>query len=485
MYISTSVSSLLIYKRILNFTKYVFYEKLLRELGCNEKEKRNKKIINSFLFLCDALYKTFSYYIKIQLNESIYKIFDYSINKWLFLFSYFLIYIICGIIPILILINTEDPDDLKKEMKKRKKKMEKLEKIHEKNKNKENKNNNEDNIEETEILIIDNPDTINFFGNISYKHKRTTEMKKINDIDTDYDINIIDIKKKVQNKIDNKKIIKQLNLVENAEVEEKIDNNKKVSLNEAIKNIKKRKSPFRLVYEKEGIISYLWKFIKNNKLIVFLILYFIYNLTSMNFYNIIEDNYFQKKTIEYLKSRQYEYLLLVFYFGFLIAITNFFFNVNEYYQLAYIYLILFLCNYSLIKFYALKLFKNYYDFTKKKSDDMNLEFIQLFLNANLYSFVIQNIYIEKEGNDYLSINAISGMVDFAYFVIEFIIYQMINNDTLIKILNYVSFFVSCIVELFLFVVFFLLFILYFGTMCECCKNFTNNLKKFLRWLKII
>ena len=50
---------------------------------------------------------------------------------------------------------------------------------------------------------------------------------------------------------------------------------------------------------------------------------------------------------------------------------------------------------------------------------MDLRNIYYFLTANLFSFVIQNIYTEKEGNDYLSINAVSGVIDFFYFVIEF------------------------------------------------------------------
>ena len=338
--------------------------------------------------------------------------------------------------------------------------------------------------EEIELLVKVDESTVNFFGNISQKHKRKKEtQKKKLYLNNEFDIKIIDIKEKVQKK-DINNFINPL-LKDNKITEKELNKLKNDALNEALNNIIERKSPFRLVYETEGTIKYLLKFIKRNKLNIFLILYFIYNLTSMNFYNIIEENYLRKKKLEFLKSRYYEYLLIIICVGFLIGIFNFIFNKNIYYQISIIYIFLLICNFSLINFYALKLFKNYYDYNKKKSDDMDLHIIQLFLYANLYNFIIQNIYIEKEGNDYLSINAIIGVVDFFYIIIEFIIYEMIKNGKLLNIINYISFFVSSIVELYLLVICFVLFFLYLGSDCKCCENVKKKFKHFLQWLNII
>ena len=86
----------------------------------------------------------------------------------------------------------------------------------------------------------------------------------------------------------------------------------------------------------------------------------------MNFYNIIEDKYFEKKNLEFLKSRYYEYLLFIIGIGLFIGLVNLLFYNNIYYRIAYIYWFLSICNATLIEFYALKLFKNYYDYIKKK-----------------------------------------------------------------------------------------------------------------------
>ena len=65
---------------------------------------------------------------------------------------------------------------------------------------------------------------------------------------------------------------------------------------------------------------------------------------------------------------------------------------------------------------------------------------------------------------------------------------MIKNDKILKIINYISFFVSSGVELFLLVICFVLFFLYFGscgTCCKCCEYLKKKFKYFLRWLNII
>ena len=111
---------------------------------------------------------------------------------------------------------------------------------------------------------------------------------------------------------------------------------------------------------------------------------------------------------------------------------------------------------------------------------MDLTITRLFLTANLFSFVIQNIYTEKEGNDYLSINAVSGVIDFFYFVIEFIFYDVVKNDILLNIIDYLSFFISCGVGLFLYVIIVML-MCSSDKGCKCNKKFKN----FLRCIKII
>ena len=200
----------------------------------------------------------------------------------------------------------------------------------------------------------------------------------------------------------------------------------------------------------------------------------------MNFYNIIEENYLERKKIEFLKSNYYKYLLFIIVYGFIIGMSSFFFEFNKYFRLAAIYDILIICDSSLIYFYSTKLFKNYYSFNNKNKNDMNFS---IFLNANLFSFAIQNIYTEKEGNDYLSINAICAVVDFVCLAVEFIIYEIIKNDKIINIINYISFFVSCVVGLFLLVIIFILGILIFISIFKCCSEDTKKkLDNFLKWL---
>ena len=151
------------------------------------------------------------------------------------------------------------------------------------------------------MLVKVDESTVNFFGNISQKHKRKKETRKKKlYLNNEFDIKIIDIKEKVQKKDINNFI--NLLLEDYKITTKELNKLKNDALNEALNNIIERKSPFRLVYETEGTIKYLLKFIKRNKLNIFLILYFIYNLTSMNFYNIIEENYLRKKKLEFLKS---------------------------------------------------------------------------------------------------------------------------------------------------------------------------------------
>ena len=95
----------------------------------------------------------------------------------------------------------------------------------------------------------------------------------------------------------------------------------------------------------------------------------------------------------------------------------------------------------------------------------------MFILSNLYSFIIQNSFIEEEGNNFLSINAIFSIIDFFYFILEFIIIDLIKvNDN--NILNIISFIISLLVEIFLFIL-----------LIICCKYV--NLKKIEKFLKNI
>ena len=188
IYIFTSISSLLIYEVCLDYTKKLIRKFFFENLKIKFFKKREKKIISSVLFFFYFFIKLFTFFIKIKINENIYKKFDYSINKWLFLFYYFLIYIVSGIFPILslIILGCFEKND---------KNLEYIEKY-------ENNNNNND--EEIELLIKVNESTVNFFGNIYYKYKRLKEKKKQNE---DFDINLTEIKKNFK---DNEKINKIL-----------------------------------------------------------------------------------------------------------------------------------------------------------------------------------------------------------------------------------------------------------------------------------
>ena len=102
-------------------------------------------------------------------------------------------------------------------------------------------------------------------------------------------------------------------------------------------------------------------------------------------------------------------------------------NIQKY----YIYLMLFLINIFVIKFYLLNLSKNFYSYSKKNID-IKTHIFELFISSNLYSFIIQNSFIEKSGNDFLSINGVFSIIDFIYYFIEFLFIYLIqvNSKTL-------------------------------------------------------
>ena len=569
MYLCTSITSLFIFNKCLDYTKIIlrfifikkcenseddededddddddddeevdknspeYKEKKFTE-GINASKKFNIRFVESLIFVFDASLKALSYYIKIVLNKIIYRNLDYLNNKWLFLFYYFLIYFICGIISILYFMALDYCEN--------------------------NNNNNNNNNEEIELLIKADESSINFFGNISYKYKRIKKTEKKNEyINNKFDINLIEIKNNVKNNIKNTKIINQLEKYkntliklkktekikkneemvkkfddiinqlekykniqtesdkidkiikkikifessENQNIQTKIDLNnlieeylnklneiekiKEATLNEAINNIIKRKSPFQLVYVKEGICSYLWNFIKKNKLFFFLFLYLFFNIISMNFYNIIEENYLEKKNIEFLSSKHIKYLGSIFLFSILIMFSNLLIITVKYYRLIHIYIYLLGINANLIRFYHINLFKKYYNF-KKKKNDMDVKQYELFLTSNLFGFLLQNIYAEKDGNDYLTINGVVAVFDFIYFIIEYLV-DLFCGDKCLNNLNYVSYYGSWTVEIIIFFIVIILIINYCIDECKCgCGKFTKYpkcLKKFFQCLTII
>ena len=183
------------------------------------------------------------------------------------------------------------------------------------NGNKEDNDNNKDNSDKEEIEVLKKNDesNVNYFGSISYSHKRNYLKESKNKIKENEDlIKLSDIKNKIeQNFNENKKINKIINKY-NVEKIEEIENDKelreKIKMNDdELKVIKKnvietslnkifnRKYEFNLVYQKEGLVSYFCNYVKKNNLFIFMLIYFIYLISSMNFYNIIENDYIEKK----------------------------------------------------------------------------------------------------------------------------------------------------------------------------------------------
>ena len=101
----------------------------------------------------------------------------------------------------------------------------------------------------------------------------------------------------------------------------------------------------------------------------------------------------------------------------------------------------------------------------------------MFILSNLYSFIIQNSFIEEEGNNFLSINAIFSIFDFLYFIFEFIIIDLtkVNNN---NILNIISFIISLLVEIFLLILIIILLASFFR--CKCVNQ--KKIEKFLKYL---
>ena len=108
-------------------------------------------------------------------------------------------------------------------------------------------------------------------------------------------------------------------------------------------------------------------FITKNNLWSIIILYIIYNFSSMNFYNIIENNYIEKKQMGFLIHNYNLYLLIIFIYGFTMGSINLYSLISINFKKYYIFLILMIINMDLVIFYALNLFKNYYNYYKKKT----------------------------------------------------------------------------------------------------------------------
>ena len=198
----------------------------------------------------------------------------------------------------------------------------------------------------------------------------------------------------------------------------------------------------------------------------------------MNFYNIVENSYIEKKQTEFLISKYNIYLLLIFIYGFIIGSYNLYSinSINE--KKYYIYLILFVNNINFVIFYMLNLFKNYYKFYKKKNNVKSTIF-ELFISANVYSFVIQNSFIVKEGNDFLSINSIFSILDFLHFIFEFIIIDLIKeSEKKTFILNIISFIVSLSVQIILLSIITIFLVYFFNCKCANKKKIENFLKYF-------
>ncbi len=464
-------------------SKYKYETYQLKSFKKNLK-KLFEVIANSVNIILDASIKALSFYLKILLNKKIYENFNYSINRKFFS-VFFSIYFVCGLMSIILF-----------------KILDYCEKRNEKSEgnkvdNDNNKNNNDK--EEIEPLKKKDESKVNYFGSISYSYKRNYLKEPINKIKENEDlIKLSDIKKNIEQKFDENKKIK--NII-NKYNDEKINEitydrkvRKKIAMNvtelkkfkeniikTSLKKIFNRKYKFILIYEKEGLISYFWNYIKKNNLLIFMSIYFVYLISSMNFYNIIENNYIEKKKNEFLISNYNKYFLFIFVYGFAIGMLNFFTLMYKNFKKYYIYLMLFVINIFVIKFYLLNLSKNYYNYNKNKID-IKTHIFELFITSNLYSFVIQNSFIEKSGNDFLSINGVFSIIDFIYYIIEFFIIDLIQVNS--KTLNIISIILLSLLELFyiILIIIFIIYIFIHNFYCDCNCVDEKKIKNLLKYL---
>ena len=281
-----------------------------------------------------------------------------------------------------------------------------------------------------------------------------------------------DIEAKVKEilKIDKNKIeifdnIKNLNIDENffndsekIKIMESIDESK--MLEKAFNNIISKDSYFNLIYEKEKLCKYFIDFLLTNNLLVFLILYFLYNISIINFYNIIENRYIEKEKIENLIEKYNLYIFFVIFYAFSLRITP---SILEKY---YSYVYLFGFNSYVINFY-----KNYYN----KKDNINLT---LFTFSNLFNLMLQNIFSEKQGKDFLKVNAFFSVIDFLNFLFEFIIIDYIKlKENKLKIISII---ISSIIQIFLLFALIINFIFLWRKLKHYPKNkIINTITKYI------
>ena len=285
----------------------------------------------------------------------------------------------------------------------------------------------------------------NYIGKISYLVKRNKRNKNRNEIEKE-DIILSDIETKVKNILninknkieifDNIKKLKEetekekkyyLNF-EKIEIIESVDQSK--YLEKALNN--KKDSYFQLIYEKEEKFKYFLNFLSKNNLWFILILYFFYNFSIINFYNIIEKKFIEKEKIEFLIHIYNKFLFIFSLFellSILIMIISF--------SIAKLYYGLFIFNFCVLFFYIEQFI---YKEIKNK-------YLLVFLFSNFFNFWIQNKYLLLQGKDFLNYNAFFSVIDFCNFLFEFIIIDC--NKLNEKKLKIISIIISSINQIFL------------------------------------
>ena len=240
---------------------------------------------------------------------------------------------------------------------------------------------------------------------------------------------------------------------EKIEILESVDQSK--YLEKALNN--KKDSYFQLIYEKEEIFKYFLNFLSKNNLWFILILYFFYNFSIINFYNIIEKKIIEKQKIEFLIHNYNTFLFYFALFEFISIIPMMIISFSI------LYFGLFIFNFCVLFFYIEQFI---YKEIKNKT-------LLIFLFSNFFNFWIQNKYSLFQGKDFLTYNTFFSVIDFCNFLFEFIIIDCIKLNE--KILKIISIIISSINQIFLLIAF--IYDLYKG--CEIKKNsisyiFFNN-----------
>ena len=466
------------------------------------------------LFL-DSLVRAIAIYMKLELNKLIYKKFDYSIVKKSFLFFIFLIYFIGGLISILIFFildyyvdnninNNKDDNDKENNNNDDNNKdngnnhdnkndinleneyyeiMEYLKYCNEllKSLNEKIEIENLEDLEKTisqiklkevsrneKIFVLEKikESYKNYIGKISYLVKRNKKNKNRNEIEKE-DINVSNIETKVKNILNNDKnkieifdnieklkedtFLKKKKYYLNSEkieIMESVDQSK--YLEKALNN--KKDSYFQLIYEKEEKFKYFLNFLSKNNLWFILILYFFYNFSIINFYNIIEKKFIEKQKIEFLIHNYNKFL-------FFFALYEFISIMMMIISFSILYFGLFIFNFYVLFFYIKQ-----FIYKEIKSNTL-----YIFLHSNFFNFWIQNKYSLFQGKDFLTVNAFFSVIDFCNFLFEFIIIDC--NKLNEKKLKIISIIISSINQIFLLIAF--IYDLYKG--CEKKKISTSNI----------